>query len=64
MKLSRREFTLGSATLLGVAAASHPVRAAGAGTPDVLVIGAGLSGLGTAADDEDEDAAEEEKEKN
>ena len=48
MKLSRREFTLGSATLLGVAAASHPVRAAGAGTPDVLVIGAGLSGLGTA----------------
>ena len=48
MKISRRGFALASASLLGAAAVPRSVRAAGAGTPDVLVIGAGLSGLGTA----------------
>ncbi len=53
MPITRREFVASSTaavgTAIGVAASLHrTVHAASAGDPDVIVIGAGLSGLGTA----------------
>jgi monoamine oxidase len=47
MTLSRRDFLVSSAAASVAALAPH-VRAAGNGQPDVIVIGAGLSGLETA----------------
>lgn len=48
MTISRRDFMISSSAILAAAGASRVVYAAGAGEPDVIVIGAGLSGLGTA----------------
>lgn len=48
MTISRRDFLIASGTVMAASAAASPVRAATGRDPDVLVIGAGLSGLGTA----------------
>lgn len=48
MSLSRRDFMIASTSLAGAAALSRAAFAAGSRDPDVIVIGAGLSGLGTA----------------
>jgi monoamine oxidase len=48
MTISRRDFMIASTSALAAAGASRLAYSAGAGEPDVIVIGAGLSGLGTA----------------
>ena len=48
MTISRRDFVIASTTLLAAAGVSRRAHAGRAGEPDVIVIGAGLSGLGTA----------------
>ncbi|HQZ81489.1 MAG TPA: FAD-dependent oxidoreductase [Steroidobacteraceae bacterium] len=48
MTISRRDFVIASTTLLAAAGVSRRAHAGGSGEPDVIVIGAGLSGLGTA----------------
>lgn len=48
MSLSRREFVVSSAAVAAAATLPSVARTAAAGTPDVIVIGAGLSGLETA----------------
>ena len=48
MTLNRREFVVASAVSTAIAGISASAFAAGAGDPDVIVIGAGLSGLETA----------------
>ena len=48
MTISRRDFMAASAAVMGVTAASRASFAAASRDPDVIVIGAGLSGLGTA----------------
>lgn len=48
LMVSRREFLLSSTSLAAAAAVSTKAYTAAAGKPDVIVIGAGLSGLGTA----------------
>lgn len=48
MGITRRDFVVASTSVLAAAAASRSAYAAAAGDPDVIVIGAGLSGLGTA----------------
>lgn len=47
MTISRRNFMIFSAFVMGAAAASRSAFAAAGRDPDVIVIGAGLSGLGT-----------------
>ena len=48
MTISRRDFMLASGAVMATAAAARPAHAATVRDLDVLVIGAGLSGLGTA----------------
>lgn len=48
MKLSRRSFMVASGAVVATGMAARTVHAAADGDPDVLVIGAGLSGLGAA----------------
>lgn len=48
MVLSRRDFVAASTSLLGATLVSRPALSAASGDPEVIVIGAGLSGLGTA----------------
>lgn len=48
MMISRRDFMIASGALMTAGAAACPARAAVDRDPDVIVIGAGLSGLGTA----------------
>lgn len=48
MTISRRDFMIASTSALAAAGASRLAYSAGTGDPDVIVIGAGLSGLGTA----------------
>ena len=48
MTVSRRDFMIASSSVLAATGVSRAAFAAGSGQPDVIVIGAGLSGLGTA----------------
>jgi len=48
MTISRRDFVIASTSLLAAAGLARRAHAGGSGEPDVIVIGAGLSGLGTA----------------
>lgn len=48
MTMNRREFVVASAVSTALAGVSSTLHAAGSGDPDVIVIGAGLSGLETA----------------
>lgn len=48
MTISRRDFMIASTSLLAAAGVARHAHAGGSGEPDVIVIGAGLSGLGAA----------------
>lgn len=48
MTISRRDFVIASTSLLAATGVARRAYAGGSGEPDVIVIGAGLSGLGTA----------------
>ncbi|MFM7396368.1 MAG: flavin monoamine oxidase family protein [Gammaproteobacteria bacterium] len=45
MSMNRREFVVSTAVSAAIAGAAHTAYASGSGEPDVIVIGAGLSGL-------------------